>query len=139
MPTIRVETNVKVADEKDFVLGFSKVRIWKHSNETATPSLTLDVKLASETLKTPEALFGVILQQNQTFCFAGSLEPCFSCSLTGITVGNPGVNQAVVREFTKYLEKKLGVSNDRGYVFLQNPGANNVGFKGETCDIVFAK
>ncbi|KAL0572871.1 hypothetical protein V5O48_009083, partial [Marasmius crinis-equi] len=107
MPLIRVDTNVKVDNEEKFILGFSK--------------------LAAETLNTPEGLFGVILNQNLKFCFAGTFDPAFMVSLDAITVGNPGVNRKVVEEFTKYLEKELGTPKDRGYIFLNNPGANNVG------------
>ncbi|KAF9264383.1 Tautomerase/MIF [Marasmius fiardii PR-910] len=119
MPFIRVETNVKVADEKGFILGFSK--------------------LAAEVLGMDEKLFGVILQQDDNFSFGGTFDPCFNCTVLAIAIGSPGVNRKISQAFTKYLEDKLGVSNDRGYIFMENPVANNVSFKGDTADIVFAK
>ncbi|KAJ8090120.1 hypothetical protein PM082_018703 [Marasmius tenuissimus] len=90
-------------------------------------------------MSTPEALFGVHLRQEEKLSFAGTFEPAFMCTLFAITVGNPGMNKKVVENFTKYLEDNLGVKSNRGYIFLENPGANNVGFCGETGDIYFAK
>ncbi|ESK88156.1 hypothetical protein Moror_5555 [Moniliophthora roreri MCA 2997] len=100
--------------------------------------LETNVKLAADTLGVPESLFAVTIYQQQPLSFAGTFDPAFVLTVTALGAGNPGVNKRCVQAFTKYLEETLGVSNDRGYIILTNPGSSYIGYKGDTTDVTLA-
>ncbi|KAL4266463.1 MIF family protein [Pleurotus pulmonarius] len=119
MPTLTLLTNVKLADPKAFALEFSK--------------------LGAETLGKPELYISVSYTYNETLTFNGTFAPAFNLSIKSLDNINYEVNEQYSKVLFKFLEDKLGVPRDRGYIEFGDPGRVNMGFKGTTFGTIFGK
>ncbi|PIL30589.1 hypothetical protein GSI_07290 [Ganoderma sinense ZZ0214-1] len=113
MPAIEIRTNVSVADPKAF--------------------------FSAETLDKPEAYVGVHLVQEQTMTFGGSFDPAFLLSISSLDNLPPENTEKFSKAFAAFIQEKLGVPHDRGYILFNDPGRPNIGFSSTTFATIFGK
>jgi len=119
MPSLVLTTNVKVGDEKEFVLEFSKI--------------------AAAVLGKPEKYISVQYTYNETLTFAGTLEPALLLVITSLGNINPSANEKYSAALFKFFQEKLGVPGDRGYITFYDPGNAYLGHEGTTFASIFGK
>ncbi|TFK25820.1 Tautomerase/MIF [Coprinopsis marcescibilis] len=119
MPALELITNVKIADEKAFVVEFSK--------------------LGAELLSKPEKYISINVRHNPTLTFGGTFDPAFILSIVSLDNINPEVNEKYSKALFKFFEDKLGVPGDRGYVVFNDPGRAYIGYEGTTFATIFGK
>ncbi|KAF8352250.1 Tautomerase/MIF [Amanita rubescens] len=112
MPYLNLITNVKIADPKAFVLEFTK--------------------LGAKVLGKPEGLMCASYTYNETMAYAGTFEPAFQLFITSVGNLNPQANITYTSKISAFLKEKLGLADDRGYIFFSDPGAENTGYKSST-------
>ncbi|PGH05009.1 hypothetical protein AJ79_06895 [Helicocarpus griseus UAMH5409] len=103
MPFLELLTNVALSREQSKDLAISL------SNK------------ASEALKKPVALIGVQIRADEILTFAGTHDPCFQLRVTSLG-SQPDKNVDLSKTFTDFLNEKIAVENDRGYVVFFDPG-----------------
>ncbi|KLO18870.1 Tautomerase/MIF [Schizopora paradoxa] len=119
MPVVSLETNIKVEDSKALVAKLSK--------------------LATQVLGKPEHAILVKYTYNEALCWGGTFDPAFVLSVSSIGTFSPEKNPSHVEEFTKFLKENLGVDDKRGYIALEDPGKDNIGFAGTTITKLHSK
>ncbi|KAI0003374.1 Tautomerase/MIF [Russula compacta] len=119
MPSLVLETNVKVADPRSFVLNFSKV--------------------AANALKKPEKYISISYRHNEYLTFSGTLDPAFLLVITSLDNITPEQNEVYSKEFIEFLNKELGLQGDRGYITFYDPGRAYLGYQGTTFAQIFGK
>jgi len=119
MPSLVLETNVKVTETKSFVLDFSKV--------------------ATETLQKPEKYISISYRYNENLSFAGTLDPAFLLVITSLDNISPDQNTAYSKIFFAFMKEKLGTPGDRGYITFYDPGRAYLGHEGTTFAEIFKK
>ncbi|KAJ7221688.1 Tautomerase/MIF superfamily [Mycena pura] len=117
MPYLELMVNVDIKDEKAFALELSKV--------------------GAEALGKPEAYITVSVTVNQTLTFAGTFDPAFSLSVVSLDNLGPEQNEKYSAILSKFLDDKLGIPSDRGYICFQDPGRGYLGYKGTTFATIF--
>ncbi|KAN0127572.1 Tautomerase/MIF [Lactarius tabidus] len=119
MPTLTLETNVKVPNPKEFILNMSK--------------------FSAELLKKPEKYIAISYRYNENLSFGGSFEPTFQ--LTVVSLDNIKVEstEGYSKDLFAFLNKTLGVPGDRGYVVFNDPGRAYIGHEGTTFAQIFGK
>ncbi|KAM5542653.1 hypothetical protein V8D89_003614 [Ganoderma adspersum] len=117
MPAIEIRTNVTVADPKAFVKELSK--------------------FSADNLGKPEAYIGVHLVQEQTLTFGGSFDPAFLLSITSLDNLPPENTEKLSKAFATFIQEKLGIPHDRGYILFNDPGRANIGFQSTTFVTIF--
>ncbi|KAL1741389.1 Tautomerase/MIF superfamily [Schizophyllum fasciatum] len=128
MPTFDLTVNIPVPDAKALSLEFSK--------------------FGAQLLGKPESYISVIIKVNQTLTFAGTHDPAFQLAVISLGSFSPAANEKFSKAISEWLNEKLGVSNDRGYIdgiaehvhraFI-DPGNANVAYKGTTFATIFGK
>ncbi|KAF7323212.1 RNA helicase [Mycena chlorophos] len=78
--------------------------------------LTSTVQISAKILNKPESLIAVCITVNKTLTFAGTFKPAFNLVITSLGNLNPQANEKYSAEFTEFLDAKLGIPNDRGYM-----------------------
>ncbi|KAN0115905.1 Tautomerase/MIF superfamily [Russula decolorans] len=119
MPSLVLETNVKVTDIKSFVLEFSKV--------------------ATNTLQKPEKYISISYRHNEYLTFAGTFDPAFLLVITSLDNITPERNEAYSKELFAFLKNHLGTPGDRGYITFYDPGRAYLGYEGTTFAEIFKK
>lgn len=117
MPALRLTTNVKIDDEKVFVLEFSK--------------------LSAELLKKPEAYISIDVRYNPTLTFGGSFDPAFLLDVVSLDNINPELNEQYSKTLFTFFKEKLNVPGNRGYVVFNDPGRAYIGHEGTTFATIF--
>ncbi|KAH6872102.1 Tautomerase/MIF superfamily [Coprinopsis sp. MPI-PUGE-AT-0042] len=117
MPGLQFKTNVKIEDEKAFALALSK--------KTA------------EILGKPEDFIMVNIEYSTTISFAGSFEPAFLLTITADGF-NPESNVKYSAAFFSFVEEKLAIPGNRGYIRFDNPGLAYIGHLGTTVEVLLA-
>ncbi|EKM83073.1 hypothetical protein AGABI1DRAFT_69253 [Agaricus bisporus var. burnettii JB137-S8] len=117
MPLLVLNTNVKVADPKTFTLEFSK--------------------FSAETLNKPEAYITVQYNHNEYITFAGTHDPAFNLAIYSLDNLQPEKNEVYSKKFSEWLNTKLGLQNDRGYINFIDPGRSHLGYAGTTFATIF--
>ncbi|KAI9511348.1 Tautomerase/MIF [Russula earlei] len=112
MPTVFLETNVKISNPQSFVLKLSKA--------------------AANILGVPEGFVMVSYRYNEYFAFAGTFEPAFSLALIAAGVITPEKNDVYCKELFAFFDRELGVGGDRGYIQFNDADRANLGFQGMT-------
>ncbi|TFK72217.1 Tautomerase/MIF [Pluteus cervinus] len=112
MPVLDLVTNVKIDDLKSFVTEFSKV--------------------GAETLAKPEGYICTNVKYNEVLSWNGTFDPAFVLSITSLDNINPAANVQYSKALFEFLNKKLGVPGDRGYIAFLDPGRENLGYQGTT-------
>ncbi|KAJ7043043.1 Tautomerase/MIF superfamily [Mycena alexandri] len=118
MPYLQFMVNIQVPNETEFALELSK-----HG---------------AKTLNKPDALMSVSVTYNKTLTFAGTLEPAFALTVISLDNLNTEENERYSVAFSKFIEEKLNIPSDRGYITFQDPGRGFSGFKGTTFATIFA-
>ncbi|KAF8274264.1 Tautomerase/MIF [Lactarius quietus] len=119
MPALTVETNVKFSDPKELVLSLSK--------------------LGANMLKRPEKYILISYRYNEFLSFNGSFDPAFQLTVIGLDNIMPETTEAYSKELFAFLNNKLGVPGDRGYILFNDPGRAYVGHEGTTFAQIFGK
>ncbi|KAK0184081.1 Tautomerase/MIF [Armillaria mellea] len=68
----------------------------------------------------------VTYKYDESMIFGGTYDPAFT------------MNVLTVLGFFEFFEKELGIPNDRGYIVFNDPGADRLGYKGTTFNIILA-
>ncbi|XP_026808799.1 macrophage migration inhibitory factor-like [Rhopalosiphum maidis] len=91
-------------------------------------------KLISQTLQTPELYIGVRIKAGQQMCWFNDELPCALGNITG--TGNFGVdeNKHYASIIYDFLEKKIGIPQDRFYLSFVEQKPCNIGVKGTTLE-----
>ncbi|KAK0432024.1 uncharacterized protein ARMOST_17718 [Armillaria ostoyae] len=117
MPIIELTTNVKAPDAKAFTTALSQ----------KSAEILGMTKYVTVTYKYDESMI-----------FGGTYDPAFTMNVLTVlgipTEKNAGFSQG----FFEFFEKELGVPNDRGYIVFNDPGADRLGYKGTTFNIILA-
>lgn len=103
MPFIELLTNIGLPDDKQREL---------------VQDLT---QTAAQILGQPVEFFGVRIQAGQIFAFGGSFEPCFIMKVAALDAITSEKNPAYSAQLGSWLQQKLGVSLDRGYIRFEDP------------------
>ncbi|KAF8479100.1 Tautomerase/MIF [Russula ochroleuca] len=119
MPSLVLETNVKVTEIKSFVLEFSK--------------------FSANLLEKPEKYISISYRYNEHLTFAGTLEPAFLLVITSLDNITPERNEAYSNALFTFLKDKFGLQGDRGYITFYDPGRANLGYQGTTFAQIFGK
>jgi phenylpyruvate tautomerase len=117
MPSLELTTNVKVHEAKAFSLEFAK--------------------FSAETLKKPELYITSSYTHNETLTFQGTFDPAFVLTITSLDNLSPELNEQYSKAFFGFFHKKLGVSDDRGYIVFVDPGRAYLGYKSVTFETIF--
>jgi len=112
MPTLELIINVEIVEQAKFALEFAKI--------------------GAKALGKPEALMSTIVSFNNSLTFAGTLDPTFALTVTSLDNLNPEANEKYSAAFAEFIENKLGIPKDRGYITFQDPGRGYIGWKGTT-------
>ncbi|TRM59884.1 Tautomerase/MIF superfamily [Schizophyllum amplum] len=99
MPLLELTTNVQLPDAKAFSLELSKV--------------------GAEALGKPEAYISVIIKYNETLTFGGTHDPAFQMMVISLGNINPAATEKYSKALSEFLNQKLGLSNDRGYMYVR--------------------
>ncbi|KAI9456697.1 Tautomerase/MIF [Lactarius psammicola] len=119
MPTLTLETNVKLSDPKEFILNLSK--------------------LGAEILKKPEKYILVSYRYNEFLSFNGTFDPAFQLTLISLDNITPESTEGYSKALFTFLNNTLGVPGDRGYVAFNDPGRAFIGHEGTTFAKIFGK
>ncbi|KAH9967992.1 Tautomerase/MIF [Russula dissimulans] len=119
MPSLVLETNVKVSDPQSFVLAFSKA--------------------AANALKKPEKYILVSYRHNAHLSFAGTFDPAFLLEITSLDNITPEQNEVYSKDLFALLKKELGLPGDRGYIKFNDPGRAYLGYQETTFAQIFGK
>ncbi|KAI9511346.1 Tautomerase/MIF [Russula earlei] len=119
MPTLILETNVKVADPKSFVLNLSKV--------------------GASILGKPEKFMLVSYRHNEYVSFSGTFDPAFLLDITSLDNITPEQNEAYSKGLFEFLLVELGVPGNRGYIKFNDPGRAYLSYQGTTFAQIFGK
>ncbi|KAG7453019.1 Tautomerase/MIF [Guyanagaster necrorhizus] len=117
MPTLEIKTNVPIADVNAFASQFSQE--------------------AARILDKPEAVFSILVTPVPTMLFAGTPDPTFSMAVTCLDTLSPEKNLLYSKELFAFVEKALGIKNDRGYITFLDPGRSNLGLHSTTFASMF--
>ncbi|KIY69084.1 Tautomerase/MIF [Cylindrobasidium torrendii FP15055 ss-10] len=119
MPSLELKTSAKVPDLEKFLLEFSKE--------------------GARILGKPEAYITTSVSPLPLMTFAGTTEPAFT--LLVISLGNitPEKNEVYSKELSEFLQSKLGLSPERGYITFLDPGNDYLGYKGTTFGTIFGR
>ncbi|CAH1767377.1 7179_t:CDS:2 [Entrophospora sp. SA101] len=112
MPTIEVNTNVKVKHHDDFAKSLSE--------------------LLSKLLDIPVANMNVVLNDEAPVYFGATTDPAYMARLYSVGGLNVESNKKFSNELSTFFENELGAPNNRGYIFFVNPGRENCGYIGST-------
>ncbi|ESK89244.1 macrophage migration inhibitory factor [Moniliophthora roreri MCA 2997] len=116
MPIITFETNVKIHNPDAFAMSLS---------ETFTPFLGF-----------PEQYVQITINEGKAMTFGRSTDPICVCSIVTIKAGEGDHNERVIGALTEFAERKLGICSDRQAIVFLNPGKKNIGFQGQTLDVL---
>jgi len=119
MPSLVLETNVKVNDPRTFVQNFSKA--------------------SANALGKPEKYISVSYRYNEHLSFAGTFDPAFLLVITSLDNITPERNEAYSKDLFELINKELGVQGDRGYITFYDPGRAYLGYQGTTFAQIFGK
>ncbi|KAI0059511.1 Tautomerase/MIF [Artomyces pyxidatus] len=117
MPSLTIETNVKVPDPKKFVTTFSK--------------------LAATTLNKPESYIAVSYRYNEFLSWEGTFDPAFLLVVTSLDNIAPALNEQYSKAFFAFFEAELAAPGNRGYITFDDPGRGNLGHKSTTFATIF--
>ncbi|KAI4523220.1 Tautomerase/MIF [Schizophyllum commune Loenen D] len=122
MPVLDLTVNVQIPDAKALSLELSKV--------------------GAKILGKPESYISVLIKVNETLTFGGTHDPAFQLVITSLGNVNPAANEKYSKALSEFLKEKLGLSNDRGYMFVLSyafidPGNANLGYQGTTFATIF--
>ncbi|KAI5899223.1 Tautomerase/MIF [Schizophyllum commune H4-8] len=101
MPVLDLKTNVKPADEKAFVLAFSKA--------------------AAEALDRPEEWVQVSVIYNQNLAYGGTFEPSAQVHVAAIQRLSVTRNPEIGDKLKAFFEKELGVPKGRCNIIYYDP------------------
>ncbi|RHZ54794.1 hypothetical protein Glove_423g66 [Diversispora epigaea] len=112
MPLVEVKTNVKVPNHHEFLSKLST--------------------LAANLLDKPITGINATLEDCKSLYFGGTNAPAFTVRVKSL--GSLGLehNKEISKKLSEFLYNELGTPNDRGYIFFENPGRENCGWKGTT-------
>jgi len=119
MPTLTLETNVKVSNPKEFVVNLSK--------------------LGAELLNKPEKYILISYRYNEFLTFNGTFEPAFQLQLVSLGNITTETTEGYSKKLFAFLNSTLGVRGDRGYIVFQDPGRAYIGHEGTTFAQIFGK
>ncbi|KAJ6500630.1 Tautomerase/MIF superfamily [Mycena sanguinolenta] len=119
MPYLELMVNVKIPNEREFALEFSKI--------------------GAKALEKPEAYITTSVTYNQTLTFAGTFEPAFALTVVSLDNLNPEANEKYSAVLSEFFKDKLGIPNDRGYIRFTDPGRGFLGYQGTTFTTIFGK
>ncbi|XP_045130345.1 macrophage migration inhibitory factor-like [Portunus trituberculatus] len=113
MPILEVHTNV--------------------AREKVTPGVLSGLsKMVSEMLGISESYCMMHVLPDQLMSFGGSSEPCASVRLSSIGRLGVELNKTYAAKIFVFMEKHLGISNDRMFIVFQDLNTSTVGHKGTT-------
>ncbi|KAH9180220.1 Tautomerase/MIF superfamily [Lactarius sanguifluus] len=119
MPTLTVETNVKLSNPKEFVLNLSK--------------------LGADLLNKPEKYISISYRYNEFLTFSGTFDPAFQLTVISLDNITPESTEAYSNALFTFLKDTLGVPGDRGYIVFNDPGRAYIGHEGTTFAQIFGK
>ncbi|KAG9121590.1 hypothetical protein FRC07_002397 [Ceratobasidium sp. 392] len=120
MPSVVLSTNVKPRDEaheKELVVELSK--------------------FSAELLDKPEKYISVSYQYTRTLSFHGSFDPAFLMTITSLGNINPEANDKYSKALFDWINDKLNIPGDRGYITFYDPGLAYLGHTGTTFATIF--
>nr|VWO99125.1 Amidohydrolase family protein [Ganoderma boninense] len=71
--------------------------------------------------------------------FGGSFDGAFLLSITSLDNLPPDNTEKFSKLFAAFIQEKLGVAHDRGYIVFTDPGRANIGFQSTTFATIFGK
>ncbi|EED81730.1 predicted protein [Postia placenta Mad-698-R] len=101
------------------------------------PSLVLKTNLAAKTLNKPEVYISVSYDYSENLTFNGSFDPTFLLTVTSLDNITPELNEGYSKVLYNFLESKLGIPGDRGYITFLDPGRAYMGYQGTTFGTIF--
>ncbi|KAH6919149.1 Tautomerase/MIF superfamily [Coprinopsis sp. MPI-PUGE-AT-0042] len=116
MPVLQFATNVKIEDEKASRLLYQR---------------------SAQILEMPESITLVNVEYSPTMSFAGTFDPAFLLVITGDGF-NPEINVKCSGAFFSFIEEKLAIPGNRGYIRFDNPGLAYIGYLGTTVEALHA-
>ncbi|KAK7035809.1 Tautomerase/MIF superfamily [Favolaschia claudopus] len=97
------------------------------------PEISLELtRLGAKLLNRPETGFATYISTNKTLTFAGTSEPAYLLTAIVIERLDTQANIRYSSAFAEFLESKLGLANDRGYIIFQDVRSDHVGLQGTT-------
>ncbi|KIY66199.1 Tautomerase/MIF [Cylindrobasidium torrendii FP15055 ss-10] len=118
MPSIQLKTNASIADVTAFALEFSKE--------------------SSRILDKAESSLVVSVLPVPAMVINGTAEPAFQLFVVSLGNLSPSNNEKFSKGFSDFLNRTLGVPNDRGLIVFLDPGMDNMGFMGTTAAVLAA-
>ncbi|CAG8771199.1 2424_t:CDS:2 [Dentiscutata erythropus] len=113
MPSVEVKTNVKVADKLTFLQALTDK--------------------GAEILKKPKEYMQIILEDEVPMTFAGTSDPTFCVNIfSRNSFSDLSNNTTMSKEFSCFIEEKLNIPPNRGYIFLKDPGEHRCGWNNKT-------
>ncbi|KAF7359208.1 hypothetical protein MSAN_01262800 [Mycena sanguinolenta] len=120
MPYLELMVNVKIPNETEFSVEFAK--------------------FGAKALGRPESYMSSSVTYNRTLTFAGTLEPAFALTVVILNSElNPEANEEYSAALSEFLQEKLDIPNDRGYINFCDPGRGYLGYKGTTFATILGK
>ncbi|EIW85513.1 Tautomerase MIF [Coniophora puteana RWD-64-598 SS2] len=92
-------------------------------------------KACAKTIGKDESLFNINVIYNPYIIFGGKMdEPAYLMNILsiGINIVPHADTPRWSAEFGKFIEEKLGIGSDRGYISFRDTGADYIGFSGDT-------
>jgi len=117
MPTLLLQSNVKIDDVKAFSLEFSQ--------------------LGANVLKKPLKYMAVSYSYNESLSFGGTFDPAFVLSVHSLGNISPEKNVQYSKALFEFLQNKLGVPGSRGYIVFDDPTNAYMGHEGTTFATIF--
>jgi phenylpyruvate tautomerase len=114
MPVFTLDTNISIETEikKKLVLDLSKI--------------------LSKELGKPEQYVEIVLRDNITISFGGTLEPAALCSLSSIGKINANDNRKYSKVISEHLQNILKIPSNRIYINFHDLIPHNVGHNSTT-------
>ncbi|RHZ84743.1 hypothetical protein Glove_78g21 [Diversispora epigaea] len=112
MPFIEVKTNVKVPNHQEFLSELSA--------------------LTGELLGQPESFILSVIEDDKSLYFGGTSAPAYIVRVKSVFSLGLEHNKEISKKLSEFFYNKLGTPNDRGIIFLEDPGRENCGWNGTT-------
>ncbi|KAG6827589.1 hypothetical protein H0H92_011212 [Tricholoma furcatifolium] len=110
MPIVELNTNVKVADVKEFTIKL---------NKASAAAFGMDGYVTCS------------YQYNESIIFAGTHDPAFVLRVT--TLGNPvEKNEGFAKSLFSFFSQELGIPDNRGYIIFNDPTPVNLAHRSTT-------
>jgi len=116
MPILDLVFNTQIDNPKEVILELSQ--------------------LGAKLFQKPESYMLVFVTYNENLVFGGTFKPAFFLRIDCLDQINPTLNKEYSLEFSRYIEEKLKIPKDRGYIAFCDPGRAYVGYNGTTFETI---